>query len=625
MRILKRIWRGLVALKDGLALTALVLFFGALFMLMSGSGDAANMRGGALMLDLNGVIVEQPEDVEPLALIQGGGPSFTQYRARDVIRALELAAKDDDIKTVVLNLDGFMGGGQVVLQDVAAALDKVKAAKKPVLAYATGYFDDSYVLASHASEIWLNPLGAALFAGPGGSRPYFKGLLDQYGVKVNVYRVGKYKSFVEPFTRDGQSDEARAANQELVDALWEDWQGHVRAARPAANFAALVSDPAKVAAGKGLAQTALDLKIVDKLGDETAFGRYIAGKVGADEDKGPADFNRTDLTSYLSANPADDSGDGVAVVTIAGEITDGEAGAGSAGGDTVERHVHAAIANDDVKALVVRIDSPGGSALASEKMRLAIQAARAKKLPVIVSFGNVAASGGYWAAMASDKIYAEPATITGSIGVFGIIPTFETTLAKYGIKSDGVRTTPLSGQPDILAGTSPETDRMIQAGVEDIYGRFTAMVAAARKLPLARVEEVAQGRVWAGGAARQIGLVDAFGSLDDAVVEAAKRAGLDAKDVRRIEIEDGQGFLSWVLSGFSVRAQPSASVDLISQMSARNQALAFAGFRDAARVMAGPAVQVRCMSCPSSPADAKPSDQPQTLLSRLSGFAGIFR
>ena len=619
MGILKRIWRGMVALKDGLALIALVLFFGALFTIMSGSGDPANMRGGALLLDLDGVIVEQPEDIDPLTLIQGGGPSFTQYRASDVIRALEVAAKDDDIKTVVLNLDGFMGGGQVILQDVAAAIDKVKAAKKPVLAYATGYYDDSYLLAAHASEIWLNPMGAALFAGPGGSSPYFKGLLDQYGVNVKVYRVGKFKSFVEPFTRDGQSNEARAANQELVDALWGDWQSHVRAARPSANFAALLKDPASVAAGKGLARSALDLKIVDKLADETAFGKYVAGKVGADEDEGPADYNRTDLASYLIANPEDGSGDGVAVVTIAGEIVDGEAGAGSAGGDTVERHVHAAIANDDVKALVVRIDSPGGSALASEKMRLAIQAARAKKLPVIVSFGNVAASGGYWAAMASDKIYAEPATITGSIGVFGIIPTFENTLAKYGVKSDGVRTTPLSGQPDILAGTSPETDRMIQASVEDIYGRFTTMVAAARKLPLARVQEVAQGRVWAGGAARQIGLVDAFGSIDDAVAEAAKRAGLDTKNIRRIEIEDGQGFLSWVLSGFSVRAEQPGSKDLISQMSARNQALAFAGFRDAARVMTGPAVQVRCMSCPSSPAQAKPSDRPQTL------FSGIFK
>jgi protease IV len=609
----------MVALKDGLALIALVLFFGALFTLMSGSGDPANMRDGALLLDLDGVIVEQPEDIDPLTLIQGAGPSFTQYRASDVIRALEVAAKDDDIKTVVLNLDGFMGGGQVVLQDVAAAIDKVKAAKKPVLAYATGYYDDSYLLAAHASEIWLNPMGAALFAGPGGSSPYFKGLLDQYGVNVKVYRVGKFKSFVEPFTRDGQSDEARAANQELVDALWEDWQSHVRAARPAANFAALLKDPASVAAGKGLAQSALDLKIVDKLADETAFGKYVASKVGADDDEGPADYNRTDLASYLVANPEDSSGDGVAVVTIAGEITDGEAGAGSAGGDTVERHVHAAIANDDVKALVVRIDSPGGSALASEKMRLAVQAARAKKLPVIVSFGNVAASGGYWAAMASDKIYAEPATITGSIGVFGIIPTFENTLAKYGVKSDGVRTTPLSGQPDILAGTSPETDRMIQASVEDIYGRFTTMVAAARKLPLARVQEVAQGRVWAGGAARQIGLVDAFGSLDDAVAEAAKRAGLDAKNIRRIEIDDGQGFLSWVLSGFSAHAEQLGSKDLISQISARNQALAFAGFRDAARVMTGPAVQVRCMSCPSSPALAKASDRSKTL------FSGIFR
>ena len=263
MNWLRRIWKWLVAVKDGLALVALLLFFGTLLMFMSGSSDPANARGGALLLSLDGVMVEQPEEADPLAFVSGNAPAFAQYRASDVIRALDLAAKDDDIKTVVLDLDSFVGGGQVVLQDVARAIGRVKAAKKPVLAFATGYSDDAYLLAAQASEIWLDPMGAVLFAGPGGTQPYFKGLLDRFGVNVRVYRVGKFKSFDEPYTREGQSDEARAANQALATALWDDWQAHIRKARPAANFGALLADPAAAAEGKDLARAALDLKLVD--------------------------------------------------------------------------------------------------------------------------------------------------------------------------------------------------------------------------------------------------------------------------------------------------------------------------------------------------------------------------
>jgi protease IV len=617
MIILKRIWRWLVALKDGLALVALLIFFAGLFMILSGSSNPMSERDGALLLDLDGVIVEQVEQADPLKLIQGDVPSFAQYRGSDIIRALNLAAKDDDIKTVVLNLDGFMGGGQVLLEDVARAIDAVRAAKKPVLTYATGYGDDSYLLASHASEVWLNPMGAVLLAGPGGTRPYFKGLIDRLGVNVHVYRVGKYKSFVEPYIRDSQSDEARAANQALVGSLWSEWQSHVKKARPQANIAPLLTDPAAAAKGQGLAETALSLKLVDKLASETAFGKRVATLVGSDEDEGPGDYNRSTLETYLAANPDRSSGDGVGIITVAGEIVDGEAGSGTAGGDSIERQVHQALTNDDVKALVVRVDSPGGSALASEQIRLALAEAKTKKLPVIVSMGNVAASGGYWVAMAGEKVFAEPSTITGSIGVFGIVPTFENSLARYGVKSDGVQTTPLSGQPDVLGGTNAITDTLLQAGVEDIYGKFLSLVATARKLPIDKVAENAQGRVWDGGTARQLGLVDTFGSLDDAVAEAAKRAGLETANVRRIEVEAGQGFLSWLLSGLGVHATFDTPRDLMSQMMAKSQAQTAAGLRDGLRVMTGPAVQVRCMACPAPAASARVSDQPKSLMIRM--------
>jgi protease-4 len=213
--------------------------------------------------------------------------------------------------------------------------------------------------------------------------------------------------------------------------------------------------------------------------------------------------------------------------------------------------------------------------------------------------GNVAASGGYWVAMGGDHIFAEPATITGSIGVFGLLPTFENTTARYGITHDGVRTTPLSGQPDILGGTTPELDRFIQAGIDSTYARFLNLVATNRKLPLAKVQEIAQGRVWDGGSARQLGLVDAFGSLDDAVAEAAKRAKIDPAKVRRVWLEREPDFLTSLLKGFGPPAASITHRDIVSRLAARQEAQLMAGFRDAGRVMAGPAIQVRCISCPA--------------------------
>ncbi len=597
MPLLKRIWSWAVTLKDALALIALLLFFGALFMLMAGGENPANMRGGALLVELDGALVEQIEDADPKALLLGDAPIMAQTRGSDVIHALRTAAKDEGIKAVALNLDSFVGGGQVLIQDVARALDEVRAAKKPVLAFATGYSDDSYLLAAHSTEVWLDPMGAVLLTGPGGSRPYFKGLVDRFGVNIHVYRVGKYKSFVEPYTRAQQSDEARVANQALVDSLWEDWKADVAKARPQANLAPLLTDPA--AAGKDLSKAALSLKLVDHLGDDTAFGKRIATLVGEDEDQGPGDFNRTTLSAYLDANPPSTNGEKVAIVTIAGNIVDGHASGGTAGGESISALLHQVASDDDIKALVVRVDSPGGSVLASEKIRLAIDEVRAKKLPVIISMGNVAASGGYWVAMAGDKIFAEPATVTGSIGVFGIIPTFEATAARYGVTSDGVKATPLSGQPDVLGGTSSETDRLLQTGVEDIYARFLALVASNRKLPLEKVAELAQGRVWDGGSARQLGLIDAFGSLDDAVAEAAKRAGIAPDDVRRLPIEPPAGFLSSLLSIFGIRAEGAVQPkDILSKLARRERLNLVAGFAEAGHVMSGPAVQIRCLSCP---------------------------
>jgi protease IV len=339
--------------------------------------------------------------------------------------------------------------------------------------------------------------------------------------------------------------------------------------------------------------------VVDRLGDRIAFNKRIAELAGDDRHDPQAPFRHSGFEDYVAANPPSSRGDAIGIVQVAGEIVDGTASAGSAGGETISRLIAKAVASNRFKALVVRVDSPGGSALASERIRLALAEAKAKGLPVVTSMGAVAASGGYWVSMAGDKVFAEPSTITGSIGVFGIIPTFENTLAKYGVTSDGVKTTALSGQPDIVGGTSAETDSLLQAGVENIYTRFLALVAKSRKLPLEKVAEIAQGRVWDGGSARQLGLVDAFGGLDDAVAEAARRAKLDPDDVHGVVIAEPQGWFASILGGM-FGAEP-ASTDIFTRLARQQQGLLAQGLADATALLSGPVIQVRCLECEMQP------------------------
>lgn len=624
MKLLKGAWTVLVGVKDALVLVFMLLFFALLYAALSMRPAASTTGDGALLLDLTGTIVEQPAEVSGLTALTGQEKRLREFRLRDLVRALDTAATDDRVKAVVLDLDGFVGGGAVALETVGDALGRVRKAGKPVLAYATGYTDDSYTLAAHASEIWLNPMGLAVFTGPGGSRLYYKGLIDRLGVTTHVYRVGAFKSAVEPYTRADQSPEARAANQALANALWEGWQKHVAAARPQAKLAGFVGDPsaALVAAGGDMAKAVLAAGIVDRLGDRTVFGARVAAIAGGDTTKPAGWFKRIALDDWIAGNPPPSSGS-IGVVTVAGTIVDGEAGPGTAGGATIARFIHKGLAEKSLKALVLRVDSPGGSALASEQIRSALLDARKQGLPVVVSMGSVAASGGYWVTTAADRIFAEPTTITGSIGVFGVLPTAENALAKVGVTSDGVKTTPLSGQPDLIGGTTPEFDRIMQVGVEDIYRRFLRLVADARGLPVERVNEIGQGRVWDGGAARQLGLVDAFGSLDDAVADAARRARIDPATARTVYLEKAPDTWStlvqaWARKNDDDAAGQDGASDLLTQLARRNRALLLGALTDAAAMVRGPALQVRCLEC-ARYAVAPPATGDATLLGWLAG------
>ena len=604
MAFAKAVWRILVAIKDGLVLLFLLLFFGLLYAALSWSPKpAASVSSGALLLKLEGTIVEQPAEVDPLSLLTGSGPQMKEYRLADIVAALEAAKDDGKVKAVVLNLDGFAGGGQVALARVGKALDAVRAAKKPVFAYATIYSDDSYQLAAHASETWLDPLGGVAIIGRGGSGLYYKGLIDKLGVNTHVYRVGTYKSFVEPFTRSDQSPEARQANQALADALWQDWQEEVGKARPKARIAAYAGNPAAAAEASGgnLAQAALRAGLIDKIGDEAAFGARVAQVAGDAPTERAGDFATVDLRSYMKANKPANGGQ-IGILTIAGEIVDGEAGPGTAAGDTISTLLRKALADKDLKALVVRIDSPGGSVMASEKIRSAIMEARSEGLPVVVSMGNVAASGGYWVATPANLIFAEPDTITGSIGVFGIIPSFEGTLAKMGITTDGVRTTPLSGQPDIAGGTTPEFDRIMQMGVEDIYGRFVGLVSKARRKTPQQIDAIAQGRVWDGGTARQIGLVDRFGGLEEAVAEAAKIAKIEPRKAKPYWIEkEPDKFAEFLQSMMEREDEDDAGAprDMLSRQAMVQRRWAMQAIADVRALASGAGVRADCLECRS--------------------------
>jgi protease-4 len=592
------VWHLLVGIKDALVLIFMLLFFGLLYAVLS--HRPAPVGDGVLDLALKGSVVEQPSESDPFAAL-GGNAGPRQYSLRQ-LRAAILAAKDDSrVKAIALDLDNFAGGGQAALHDVGAALDEVRRAKKPVIAYATAYTDDSYQLAAHASEVWLNPLGTVALAGPGGSSLYYKGLFDKLGVTANVYRVGAFKSAVEPYVRNDMSPEARENAQALAGSLLESWREDVKTARPKAAIDPYLRNMAGVVTESGgdFARAALRAGLVDRIGERQQYEARLAQLGGAAE-RERGGYKHIALPAYLSDKVRDENNGPIGVVTVAGTIVDGKAPLGTAGGDSIANVIEKGVRSGKLKALVVRIDSPGGSVTGSERIRQALLAARAKNIPVVASMGNVAASGGYWISTAATHIVAEPSTITGSIGVFAVLPSFQGTLQKLGVGADGVKTTPQSGEPDLLRGPSPQANQLLQMGVNSIYARFLGIVAQARGKTPAQVNEIAGGRVWAGGTAKQLGLVDSFGGMDEAVARAAQLAKLgDERDVTYLERPKGwrSAFLSMLRDDDSSSGNET---DGFAVLGGRGSAELLAGLSQAREVLSGPTIQVRCLECVSA-------------------------
>ncbi len=613
MAFARKVWKFLVAVKDGLALLFLLLFFMLLFALLSARPSPGVVRDGALLLDIDGVLVEEVAPIDPFAALLSSTVPIREYAARDLVRAIDAAAGDERIEALALDLTGFLGGGAVNLQEVSEALDRFRATDKQIYSYAVAYSDSSLLLAAHSDEIWVDPLGGVAVTGPGGESLYYADALEQFNVTANVYRVGTYKSAVEPWTQDGMSPEARENLSQLLATIWEEWRANVQQARPDADIDLVTDDVAGwlAASNNDIAEASLAAGLADRIGTRAEWGERIAQVVGEDRwSDDPGSFAATEYDPWLAdVNSGIDLGNDntIGVVTISGVISDGEAGPGSAGAERITNLLDNAL-DDGFDALVVRVNSPGGTVTGSETIRRAILRHKDAGIPIAVSMGNYAASGGYWVATPADRIFAEPQTLTGSIGVFVVVPSFEGLLSDYGISTDGVRTTGLSGQPDFFDGFSPEVDSVLQAGVEASYSRFLRLVSEARGISLERADELGQGRVWDGGTARQMGLVDQFGDLQAAIAWAAERAELaeGEYDVTYLgaNAPSYDSVFAQLLAGGN--AEEADGRDVTAMFTRRELAKLGRVVDDLDQLMGAQGIQARCLECTILPSAAPP-------------------
>ncbi len=531
------LWRAVDALRR-LILNLLVFGLLAALAVAAFSHRARVPSGAALVLKPQGAMVEQLSAGDPAAQLAsqllGTPPVARETLLKDLLDAVHAAKDDARIKALFLDLDDMGGTGLTKLEDLAKAIMEFRGTGKKVVAYAEGYGQAQYYLAARADEVYLHPSGYLLLEGFGRWRNYYKDGLDRLGVEVHVFRVGEYKSFAEPFLRNDMSPEARQMTLDVYGDLWRDYLAAVGSARkvaPSEMVATIDNLPRRLrATGGDLAKLALETKLVDRLAPRDEVRRRMIELVG--EDKDAKSFRQVDTATYLRALGGDRSGAGrgkaVAVVVAKGEILDGSQPAGTIGGESTGRLIRRAREDDSVKALVLRVDSPGGSAFASELIRRECELTRGAGKPVVVSMGSVAASGGYWISTASDEIWASPDTITGSIGIFGIFPTIEKPLAKYlGIHTDGVGTTPFSdvARPD--RPMDPAFADVFQQAIDHGYEEFLARVGQARHMTRDQVDKIARGRVWSGQDAKELGLVDQLGDLDQAIAAAAGRAKLE--------------------------------------------------------------------------------------------------
>jgi protease-4 len=557
--ILRTVGRGINAFR--LVIINLV-FFGVFFLVLlvmlgafvGSHVDRTLKSDSVLVIQPRGRLVEQ-YSINPLQRTLAGlsGDEPKQLQLRDVIHAIDAAAKDKRISRILLMPGGLQGGGFAALHEVGAALDRFRAVGKPVIAWAVNLDQGQYYLAAHADRLLVDPQGGVMITGLANYRLFYKDLLDKLGVDVHLFRVGQFKSAAEPYILDHASAESKQADSYWMGGLWDSYLAEVAGLRkldPATLRADIDQLPQKIASSRGdLAQLALDEHLIDGMATRAQLIAMMrkAGVPAAGKGRG---FRQIALARYVGQLPGDShpSTPGVAIVVAEGEIAAGRQPPGSVGGESTAALIRAAREDRKTRALVLRVNSPGGEVFAAEQIRREVALTRAAGIPVVVSMGNVAASGGYWISMNANRIFAEANTITGSIGIFGMYYSVPNTLAKLGVQSDGVATGPMAGAFDITRPLDPKVGAVIQAIINKGYRDFVGNVAKARGRSYEAIDAIAQGRVWTGRQALDRGLVDQLGGLDAAVADAARLAKLGkGYPVRYVEPERS-GFQQFLIN-----------------------------------------------------------------------------
>ena len=561
-RIFKFIGSILTVIRYAFSLLIVVVLFSVIGGMFVGNIQPVPEEG-ALYLAPQGVLVDQKSYVDPLAqVLAQGSQQNTETLVRDIVEAIDTARDDSRITHLLLDTDYMAGASLSKLQEIGAALRRFKATDKPIIAVADYFTQSQYFLAAHADEIILNPLGGVMITGFGSYRSYFKDALDKLNITMNIFRVGQYKSAVEPLMGNSMSPQVRDETGVLLNDLWQSYSSEIEDLRSLdegsvndyANNLHLSleqykGDSAALSKAAGL---------VDTIASRSGIHQYLIANIASEDD----DVISINMDSYLSntrlANKQISNGQNqIAVVVASGSIMDGQQPEGSIGGDTLAAIFTELREDENVKAVVLRVDSGGGSAFASEIIRDSINAIQNQGIPVVVSMSSAAASGGYWIAAEADRILAMPTTITGSIGVWGVVPTIDQSLAKLGIYSDGVGTTDIAAMMELDRPLTEQTKIIIQAGVDNIYTRFITLVANGRDSTPAEVHKIAQGRVWTGNQALANGLVDQLGDLNDAILVAAEIADLDnyQVDYRRKEMTPIEALLTGLNSNVAASLQ----------------------------------------------------------------------
>ncbi|GAV20254.1 protease IV [Mariprofundus micogutta] len=505
----------------------LILVYGAAIM----SSQTTVPEDAALIINPSGKIVEELELPSPTLLPSGLDVSTpNQTSLHDMVATIRHAASDPRIRMLILKLDQMDATSLPKLQEIRHAIDDFKKTEKMVIAVGPNYSQSQYYLAATADQVFLNPMGVVALSGFAVYRNYFKDLLAKLHVDIQLFRAGEYKAAAEPLIRNSMSDADRRANKQMIDVLWSEYKRDLADMRKikTERIQGVLDQPSKYLAehGNSLAELAKAEGLVDTLADHGNIESYISGAMGY----ASGDYPSIEFRQYMAAVNDDDAPeqkDRVGIITASGMILDGEQPPGTVGGESIRQMLEQARKDPDIKAVVIRVDSPGGSAQASEVIRAEVERLKASGKPVVVSMGSVAASGGYWLAAPADEIWASSSSITGSIGAFGILANAGKGLKKLGIHSDGLGTTSVAAG---IRGDRPlpnELNKVMQLSIDFVYQRFLQVVADGRNIPKAKVADLAEGRVWTGKDAYRLGLVDSLGSFDDAVTSAASRAGLE--------------------------------------------------------------------------------------------------